>query len=440
MRNLIYVLFILCLFSCDEDEENNIKVPIKEIPKDTLPECNFNSFDMKFRYIQTLANNSSQVHINENSNYDEKNILDNFTITITSENSRDTTDSLKIVALQVGCNYTGTEFDVDNCRIVSEMDFPSTKAYCGGLDDFLFDRVRDAEMTYHSKDTIVLYEKGKNWFHYFISDTTKVTEQKQELPKLRLTSNEIYAADDTLYLPLNINFLKNDSTNCYFYGMKVEPQYKDWDNSFVILPESDKPMDIYDDYRVLSNFITISRSDTICRIDSIIFFRYKWFNNVEVNIEKVYYEIHNSRMVSHPFYGSNSTSSSWTMSNSNWKVKSNSSIEGFNPIVNNYHTLLIKIEKEKMISILIEKPKYSQDALKGKSNFEISNLDLDLKANISNYEFIFTNKEYLSKNLKISYSAEYINEPSSTRIYEYEYLSNFQITDSSYVKLKFWRD
>ncbi len=435
MRNLLYFILILSLFSCDEDEEI---VPVKKVPEEIEPKCDFNNFDKKFKYNMTLSNNESPVEINENSIY-ENDIINNFKVTITSQNSRDTTDSLKFVSLIVGCNSTGTEFDIANCRIVSDIQFPSTKVYCGGADEYLFDRIKDADLTYHSKDTLVFYEKGKNWYHYFISDSTEEIENKQDLPKLRIKSNEIYTSDDTLYIPINYNFLKNDSTNCYFYGIKVEPQYKDWNNSFIILPEPTKLPGIDYDYRILSNFVAISKSDTICRIDNIIFFKEKWFNNVEVFLGNTTIEYYTSTSSYHPAYGSNN-SYSLSYQNSFSITAKYGAARPYGHITGYYFPLLLNLSNSTFNEFKLKQPTYQVDGYKGGYEASMSNCGIVLEKNRNSYEVIYNDVNFIEEFMKIGYSEGYTSIHSSTQVNGSKGINKVTYTDSSYVKLKFWRD
>ena len=436
MKTIFYLSFILLLMSCDEDDNKDIRV----LPIDKEAKCDFSNFNIKYKYIKTLEKNVVEVNIYKNTEYDSYTLYKNFNVTITDVNSRDTTDSLKIVALQVGCNSTGTEFDVDNCKIVSEVDFVSTMVYCNGLDDFIFDRIRNAEMTYHSKDTIVFYEYKKNWYHYFISDSTEEIENKQDLPKLRIKSNEIYTSDDTLYIPINYNFLKNDSTNCYFYGIKVEPQYKDWNNSFIILPEPAKPPGIDYDYRILSNFMAISNSDTICRIDSIIFFRGKWFNNVSVFLGNTTIEIIHKTSSNHPQNGSNNSYSLSYQSSFSLAIKYNAARPTFSPSYSYYIPLLLNLSNNTFNEFKLKQPIYQEGGYQGGREASMSNCGIVLERNKNSYEIYYNDKNFLNEFLKIGYGESYRNGPSSTQISSYTGINKVTYTDSSYVKLKFWRD
>lgn len=440
MRNLLYFILILSLFSCDEDEEI---VPVKKVPEEIEPKCDFNNFDKKFKYNMTLSNNESPVEINENSIY-ENDIINNFKVTITSQNSRDTTDSLKFVSLIVGCNTTGTEFDIANCRIVSDIQFPSTKVYCGGADEYLFDRIKDADLTYHSKDTLVFYEKGKNWYHYFISDSTEEIENKQDLPKLRIKSNEIYAADDTLYIPINYNFLKNDSTDCYFYGMKVEPQYKDWNNSFIILPELNISKEEDDNYRKICKFTAVSKLDTICRIDSVIFFRYKWFNNAYIYIGNILLKQGYRETSYHPFYGSTDTTI-WSYSNKyTHTLKYNKTTLAPCPVSPPYLPLVYIINNNILEKVSLSKNHDIFDALYGSTSgmteVSVKNCNIELEKNKNFYDLLFNDINFIKENIDLKYNKSYQSIGDATQISKYEWLEKVTYTDSSYVKLKFWRD
>ena len=70
----------------------------------------------------------------------------------------------------------------------------------------------------------------------------------------------------------------------------------------------------------------------------------------------------------------------------------------------------------------------------------MSNCGIVLERNKNSYEIYYNDKNFLNEFLKIGYGESYRNGPSSTQISSYTGINKVTYTDSSYVKLKFWRD
>lgn len=437
MKILILILVLVFLESCDDDE----KVVDTFIPPGVESKCEFDKFDVKYKYVETRDNEGNIIDIFKITRYKEE--YDDYkvlTINILSANSRDSMDNLKLVELGIACNYTHTEFDIETCSIVNEIEFGRSRAICDGLDDYLYDRVIDSELYSYSNDTLVLYESRNDWYHYFVVENESGVIENPDLPEVKIISNNIYARNDTMHIPLNINYLRNDSTKCYIMGQVVIPEFLNMNTSYIVFPEFELKGNEDYNLRRIVDFKAISNEKTICEIDSIIFFRNLWFNNVEVLVENVNYEIHHTRSSYHPQYGSSYSKDSSFRYNSYWKTNYNLSSPKFNPAVYYYfpHSIVFEDNILKDISIII--PHYVVDWIEGSSILRLHNLNMDLVPNQLNYDLLISDKSFLAENLKHSYSEEYTNSGSSTRTNETKYIKNFQITDSSYVKIKIWRD
>ena len=437
MRIAILILTLVFIFSCDDEE----KIDNTNLPPVTDSECVFNKFDTKYKYEETRDSEKNIEDIFKITRYkDEYNDLKILKINITSQNSRDSLNKIKLVDLKIACNYTQIEFDIENCTMINEREFSRTEVYCNGLDDYLYDRVSESELVSYSNDTLVLYERRNDWYHYFVKDNENEVVENPELPSVKFSSNNIYVRNDTMHIPLNINYLRNDSTKCYIMDQEVTPEFLNMNTSYIVFPEFElKDKEDYNLRRIV-DFKAISNNNSFCHIDSIIFFRNLWFNNIEVFVENVYFEIHHTRSSYHPQYGSSYSKDSSFRYNSYWKTKYNLSSPKFNPAVYYYfpHSIDFKDNILKGISIII--PHYVVDWFEGSSILKLHNLDINLVPNKLNYDLLISNKKYLTENLNHSYSEEYTNSGSSTRTTETKYIKNFQTTDSSYVKIKIWRD
>lgn len=437
MRIAILILTLVFIFSCDDEE----KIDNTNLPPVTDSECKFDKFDTKYKYVETKDSEKNIVDIFKITRYkDEYNDYKVLTINITSQNSRDSINKIKLVELGIACNVTQIEFDIENCTMINEREFSRTEAYCNGLDDYLYDRVSESELVSYSNDTLVLYERRNEWYHYFIIDNENEVIEHPELPSVKFSSNNIYARNDTMHIPLNINYLRNDSTKCYIMDQEVTPVFLNMNTSYIVFPEFElKDKEDYNLRRIV-DFKAISNEETICLIDSIIFFRNLWFNNMEVFVENVYFEIHHTRGTSHPQYGSSFTHDSTIKANAYWSSKYNFSKPDFNPAINYYFPHFLSFYNEVITSFSLKKAFYQTYGLKCGSEFILYNTIVELEKNTNIIEIIFNERDFLNDNLEITYREEYMNEPSSTRITESKYIKNFQITDSSYVKIKIWRD
>lgn len=437
MKILILILVLVFLSSCDDDE----KIVETVIPPGVESKCEFDKFDVKYKYVETRDNEGNIIDIFKITRYKEE--YDDYkvlTINILSANSRDSMDNLKLVELGIACNYTHTEFDIETCSIVNEIEFGRSRAICDGLDDYLYDRVIESELYSYSNDTLVLYESRNDWYHYFVVEDESEVIENPDLPEIKFNSNNIYARNDTMHIPLNINYLRNDSTKCYVMGQEVIPEFLNMNTSFIVFPEFELKGNEDYNLRRIVDFKAISNEKTICEIDSIIFFRNLWFNNVEIFVENVYFELHHTRSSYHPYHGSSFTHDSTIKKNTHWKSNYNFSKPDFNPALNYYFPHFMSYHSGVITSFSIKKPFYEIYGFKGSSEFILYNTLVELEKNIHSKEIIFSDVNYLKENLEISYNEEYMNGPSSTRINERKYIKKFRITDSSYVKIKIWRD
>lgn len=142
MRIAILILTLVFILSCDDEDKSDIT----NLPPVTDSECVFNKFDTKYKYVETRDSEKNIVDIFKITRYkDEYNDLKILTINITSQNSRDSINKIKLVDLKIACNYTQIEFDIENCTMINEREFSRTEVYCNGLDDYLYDRVSESK-------------------------------------------------------------------------------------------------------------------------------------------------------------------------------------------------------------------------------------------------------------------------------------------------------
>lgn len=440
MKKVIFVILIAMIFSCNEDEKINSPIDENPIPEDTIQSCNFDNFNIEYTYVHTKDGNNGIVDIFENTKYSEVlGYKKQLRFTVIQENTNDNIDNLFAVSIKSACNTTGREFDSENCRFTSRTDFMTTKVYCNDLDIFLLERLTGNELTSYNKDTIVIYEEDKGWYHYFLTNQ-EIEEEVKPLPNLRISSNEIYAKDDTLKIPLNINFLKNDSTKCEVFGIEVEPQYYDINNSYVLLPECDLGGGNYE-MKHFVKFEAITNQDTITKIDSILFFRNKSFNSLKIYLNNINFTKFTSRGTWHPFYGSTSTTFSEPVRSYTVEAKSKSlAPEGF-PYPYSYHyPIVVGLNNKKINKLHALRLVYHNEYSTSKHSIELNNLELDIRNNKNYYEFKIDDLNYLMNNLIVDYLTEERGPQSSTRYSGSIKFINKYYTDSTYLKVVLKRE
>lgn len=433
---LLSILFIL--ISCDEDEKDITNIDENPNPEDTIQTCNFNDFNVEYSYLATLDENFNNVNILANTKYENVDIEKvSFKITITNENVIDTIENTYITNVISACNSTGREFDLDNCRFTDNTDFVSTQVFCDNLDLYLLDRLTGDDLVSYNKDTIVVYEKDKDWYHYFISN--KEDENIIDtLPKIKINSTDILKENDTLKIPLNINFLKNDSTDCFLNGLEVEPVYLDNKNSYVIIPNINYTGS-YDAIHNI-NFISVTNKDTVIEIKNIKYFWKKWFNYAYFYVGNIVAEYHEISTSSHPQHGSNSSID--TSFYSSFEIFN--SYDKFSPKNNNgswYFPITINNNKnEELLSTIAIVSMLGNGMSGNQKEASIKNLNLEYELNSNRKEIIIEDIDFIKENLSLLYNDEKNNFDTSTKTTWNLKLAKVTFTDSSYIKIVLKRE
>lgn len=443
MYKIIAIIALILLIASCDDEPSITKIDDKD-DSDTIEvkNCNFDNFNIEYTYINTVDNQDNPVDIFENTIYNEAEENQRLLrIKITEERTIDSVENLLITNIHSACNSTGREFDLENCKFTDRTDFATTKVYCGNLDSYLLERITGNELYKSNKDTIIVYEEVKGWYHYFLSNK-KNDDKVEPLPNIKIKSEEILVKDDTLKIPLNINFLKNDSTKCFVDGIEVEPVFYDFKNSYIIMPECNTGSGFFDMRKNVS-FYSISKTDTIVSIDNILFFLKFGFNNVEINIENIFVYVYTTYSSWHPQNGSYSSTDSTILSQYVEKVE-RSTFEPYMHPIGVLFPLSQEIEGSFLKSITLKSVSgyYSSISYEFISKqISLNNYYLNLLPNKNDYNIVINDNEIIKKILHISQSMNYSDgNSSSTKRSKSMKLSNIIYTDSTYLSVKLIRE
>ncbi len=440
MKKVILLFALILLISCNKDKK--IISPEEEIEEnDTIQTCVFSNYNINYIYVFTIDNNDNIVDIFKNTQFDNyPNNQKYLSFKITTEPLRDTTDRYLSTSIKSACNSTGREYDIENCGFTARTDFFTTKVYCGGLDEYLLERITGNIIIKQVADTIVVYEKENGWYHYFIvnqKEEEKDDEKTDTLPKIKISLNQIYAKDDTLKIPLNINYLKNDTTKCFVNGVEVEAYYIDYESSYIIMPQINFGQND-ENMKHQVTFTSITNQDTIIEISKIIYFKDYLFNNSKITLENINLVMQKSQSSSHPSSGSSSKADTLYHSSFDLYVKYNKSTPQAGPTI--HFPLRFAFNGNTLNWIKNFYLYYSMDGLSGNKNIEVANLNFQLLPNKNQYEIIITDKNFIDSNVKLDYFTDYRNSGSSTSISESLKILSYSTTESTILKIEFYRD
>lgn len=236
--------------------------------------------------------------------------------------------------------------------------------------------------------------------------------------------------------------MKNDSTKCFIFDSEVEPNFLDFENSFIIMPECDISS-AYDNMNKSINFDAITNQDTIVSIENILFFSRKNFNNVELRLENIFVYVYTTSSSWHPQFGSHSSTDSTILNNFGLKVIRDN-YRPDNTILGYIFPLTQVTENFQLKSITLKSSSgyYSSGSYEFvNKEISLTDFDLNILPNQNSYDIKIADQEFIKKILHVSQSMNYSDgNSSSTQRSKSMKLSNIIYTDSTYLSVKLIRE
>lgn len=146
----------------------------------------------------------------------------------------------------------------------------------------------------------------------------------------------------------------------------------------------------------------------------------------------------------HPFYGSTDTTI-WSYSNQyTHTLKYNKTTLAPRPVSLPYLPLVYIINNNIIEEVSLSKIHDIFDALHGSTSgmtkVSVKNCNIELEKNKNIYDLIYNDINFINENIELKYNKSYMSLNNATQVSKYEWLEKITFSDSSYVKLKFWRD